>query len=338
MDRTVSQDDITRVLAEMDRKKKKESDDADTMAASESVSAIGTNTPMTLLIDIRQAIGDQTEVLRKNQELMIYQMEEAKRMHTEAIAYMQEMSTLLRQPPMSAVGPMQQLSLGPSGQGTINTMDNGNKKWYHVGTEVDNSNKMMACLLIQLERIASRNMGSRQGSTLDTKAMELKDWVSVIKAVAKAESTVTDREGKLTIPKITSSEGQHVMNIVASPTPGRHVMCKPEHFNDITTNCPGITGCLEEIRIRILKCPGVIGRQRAKALASIPYPYIDENQDIIQNEVTNKEIGNTIVIGKVDKLNVPQTDIYVSQILKYNQRPMIAVETATEYSTKRTTL
>jgi len=334
----VSQDDITRVLAEMDRKKKKESDDADTLAASESVSAIGTNTPMTLLIDIRQAIGDQTEVLRKNQDLIVYQMEEAKRMHTESIAYMQEMSMLLRQAPISSIAPAQQSSLGSIGSSRVNIPDSTSKKWYHVGTEVDNSNKMMACLLIQLERIASRNMGSKQGSTLDTKAMELKDWVSVIKAVAKAESTVTDREGKLAIPKITSSEGQYVMNIVASPTPGRHIMCKPEHFNDVTVNCPGITGCLEEIRIRILKCPGVVGRQRARALASIPYPYIDENQDIIQNEVTNKEIGNAIVIGKVDKLNVPQTEIYVSQILKHNQRPMVAVETAAEYSTKRTTL
>lgn len=337
MDRSINKDDVTRVLAEMDRMKKRETDEAEAAAAIESAAAMGTNTPMTLLMDIRQAISDQTDVLRESQKLMVFQMDESKRMHNETIAYMQEISQLARQSPMSMIPSTSQSFIATTNNSRIGTPDDDDKR-YHFNTVVDKNHQMMACLLIQLEQMASRNMGTKQGSALDTTSMELKDWVSVVKSAAKAESSITAKEGKLELPKTTSTEGQHVLNIVTSPSPGRHIRCKPEHFNDISVNCPGITGCLEELRLRILKCPGVVGRRRAKVLASIPFPYVNENGDIIQAEVSNKEIGNSIVIGKVEKLNVPQKDIYMSQILKHNQRPMIAVETAAEYSTKRTTM
>lgn len=337
MDRTVNQDDISRVLMQMDRMKKQELDDTEAAVAAASVSAIGTNTPMTLLVDIRQAISDQTKAMLRGQDIMLQQMEESKRMHSETIAYMQEMSDLLRRAP-TAVAPTYQLPLRTGGTGGATTPDAATPVYYHQGDIVNDGPKVMACMLIQLERISSRNMGSTPGMPLDTVAMELKDWVSVIKSIAKAESTVTERTGKLTIPKITSSEAQHILNIVTSPTKGRNVMCKAEHFNDITTNCPAMTGCMEEIRTRILRCPGVIGMQRARSLAHIPFPYVDDNGDVIKVEPTKKELGSVIMADKVSRLNVPQREVYITCILRDGDRPITAAEKAADYSTKRTTI
>lgn len=336
MNRTVNNDDISRVLAQMDRMKKDEADIAEATAAAASVSAIGTNTPMTLLIDIRQAIGDQTDVLKRNQQVMIQQMEQSEKMHSESIAYMQELSELLRRTPVATLPHHLPTRLGTSTGN--NTPEDVAIMYYHQGDVVDTNMKLMACMLIQLERISSRNMGPVAGATLDTVSMELKDWVSVIKSITKADCNVTDKPGKLSLPKITSTEGQYVLNVMTSPTKGRNVMCKGEHFNDIATNCPAMTGCMEEIRIRILRCPGVIGMQRALALASIPFPYIDDNGDVIRVDVAKKGLGSSVLADKVSRLNVPQRDVYITCILRDGDRPMIAAGKGADYSTKRTTI
>lgn len=334
MNRTVDEDDISRVLMQMDRMKKQRLDDTEATTAAASVSAIGTNTPMTLLVDIRQAISDQSKLITQHQDLVLQQMEESRKMHSETIAYMQEMSELLRRAPVAATSTYQ-LPVRTGGSGGANTPDDAPAVYYHLGDVVSDGPKVMACMLIQLERISSRNMGNTPGMPLDTVAMELKDWVSVVKSIAKAESSTTERTGKLTIPKITSTEAQYVLNIVTSPTKGRNVMCKAEHFNDITTTCPAMTGCMEEIRTRILRCPGLIGMQRARSLASIPFPYVDDNGDVIRIEPTKKELGSIVIADRVSKLNVPQKEVYITCILRDNDRPITAVEKAAEYSTKR---
>lgn len=333
MDRTANQDDITRALLNFDRMKKQQLDNIEADAAAASVSAIGTNTPMTLLVDVRQAITEQTKVLMRTQEIMLQQIEESKRMHSESIAYMQELSELLRRAP--TVTPTYQLPIRGGSNTPTHASDVAAPVYYHQSDIVNDGPKVMACLLIQLERISSRNMGVTPGMALDTVAMELKDWVSVIKSIAKADSRVTERSGSLTLPKISSTEAQYVLNIVTSPTKGRTIMCKAEHFSDIATNCPAMTGCMEEIRIRILRCPGVIGMQRARSLASIPFPYVDDNGDLIRAEPSKKEIGSMVVTDKVMKLNVIQREVYIISILRDGERPMVAAERATGYSTKR---
>ena len=62
-DRSVNMDDVARVLAQMDRKKKHDAAASEAAVSAACASAIGSNTPMTLLVDIRQALGDQTKSL-----------------------------------------------------------------------------------------------------------------------------------------------------------------------------------------------------------------------------------------------------------------------------------
>lgn len=332
MDRTINNDDVARVLAEMDRKKKAEENAEENSIASQAASALGTNTPVTLLMDIRQAISDLTSVVSRQQDYVLQQMEAAERRHKETLAYMQQLSDSIVKLSYQPQSSMPIRSTKPNVATEITE-----SSYYHGGVEIKNSHQMMACVLIQLERLISRNVPAPDSGSLDTISMDIKEWTAVLRGVCKAESSITSKSGKLALPAISQTESTFVLGVVTAPTHGRNVMCKPDHISEIIHNCPGVAGCIEEVRVRILKCPGLVGYQRALSLASIKFPYVNPDGSLAIVPVSIKEIGSRSVMDKVAALNNPQKELYITQILRDNERPMKAVMEATNYTTKRTT-
>lgn len=324
MNNTISQDDISHVLMNMDRKKKDERDTAEAYTSSRVTSAIGTNTPMTLLIDIRQSMGELVDAIKTQQEIISHQMQEQQRMHMETIAYIQQLTDAVVKTSAQAPVRLPAHDLRQSIESQVR------QDYYHGKDKITTSAHVFACIFIHLERMISRST-SYQGSTaLDTTIMELKDWANVVKAVTNAESRQTETQGKLELPKVTSEECKHVLSILASTVPGRGVSSKAEHFSDMAAFCPAVISCTEEIRCRILKCPGLLGQQKSSALMSIEFPYAKDGVILFVKKIP-KSLGSRTVLDSVLKLSSKRRDLYAGYILRDLEVPINAVTRAEEY-------
>lgn len=317
MDRSVHADDIARALQNMDRAKKNEDDIIEAETALKAASSIGTNTPVTLLIDIRQSLGDLTDAVKVQQDLMRLQMEDSRRMHKESLAFMKELTDAVNKAQISSMSahtwqPGVRMSVEPEGA----------QRYYHNGDVITMPAHVMACVLIHLERTASKSMTYPQTGTPDTMVMGLKEWVTVVNAVSKAQSVQTSSSGKLTLPKMSTEEVRYVLGIFASTVESRVVSTKPEHFSDIVSHCPGFTGCMEEIRQRMSKCPGLIGQQRSTSLASLEFPYV--KGDALMFHPKPPKVGSKVVFDIALKFTAKQKDSYASYILRDGMAPLAA--------------
>lgn len=317
MDKTVREDDIARAIRNMDRAKRSEVEAAEASTALKVASSMGTNTPITLLVDIRQSMGELTEAVKVQQELTKLQINEDKRMHMESLAFMKELTDVMSK---MQVAPMSAYNRPLATRTSVET--EVPQRYYHGSDAVSMSAHVIACVLIHLERTASKSMTYTQTGAPDTMVMGLKDWAAVVNAVSKAESTQTPAPGKLVLPKMSSEEVKYVLGTFASTVESRVVSTKPAHFSDICAHCPGVTGCIEEVRLRMSKCPGLIGQQRSISLASLEFPYVKEDALIINPKPP--KLGSKVVFDMVLKFTAKQKEAYASYILKDGMIPLNA--------------
>jgi len=266
MDNTIKEEQIQNVLRNFDRQKHQEVNTRASLRSLEVVSAIGTDTPLTVLVDIRQLLIEVSNEARQNRELLLQSHELNQKHHRESLGYLQQLSDDIRSTHQSAAVQL------PMRQAVSNSQSSGDA-YYYRGDEIKTTQSLVGCILLHIDAAVSKLTPIEIGS-MDTTVMELKDWTAAVRILKDADSSMTPHTGVLKLPNFNSTESRYSLNIVANPVQGRVTVCKLEHISDIVTTCPGIMNCVEEIRLRILECPGIISATRAKRLASVSYPFV----------------------------------------------------------------
>ena len=137
-DRTLPTHNIQEGLKNFDRKKESQRrDDANAEALNIS-SAIGTETPMTVLIDIRQCICELTNVIRKSNEDAALREEDASRRHNEVLAYISDIGDTLRKHRPESQGH----TVGASRAQTPSKQEQ--REYYYGGDKLSTKNAVVA--------------------------------------------------------------------------------------------------------------------------------------------------------------------------------------------------
>ena len=336
MDETIKPEDIASVLKQFDRQKESEQYSTASSNAREVVSSIGTDTPLTVLLDIRHIMTELcTEIRKRNErddemsQLMFkfvrQQKESDDQRHREMLAFMNKLSK-------SGVHVPTPLPPSVSAQMKSLSISDSNDKYYYKGDEIKTSQAIIGCFLLHLDLIVSRNLPV-SNDTSDTVVMELKDWSSAVTILREAESNNTPSTGILTLPKKTSEEAIQTLDVIASPISGRSVVCKTEHIQSLILNCPTISNCVEEIRQRALLCPGIISSSRLRNLSALDFPYVTREGVLNIVNTAPKPRGSNILHEKIKQMNAHQKKIYAQLVLANGHKSIIAATTALECKT-----
>lgn len=336
MDNTISPDKINDILKQFDRQKQSEEYGTASKTTREIVSAIGTDTPITVLTDIRHIMSEINMAIReqnqKSDEMMQFMLETMKKQqqsndqqHREMLAFINKLSESTNRVHIPQ-------SPGISSQMKSLSMMEPNDKYYYKGDEIKTSQAIIACFLLHLDILICKMM-PMQNDISDTSIMELKDWSSAVTILREVDSKSTPNQGVLSVPKKSADESINALDIIASTVPGRTVVCKTEHIQSLMNTCPTISNCVEEIRLRALACPGIIASSRLRRLSAISFPYVLRDGMLNIIDSPPKSIGSVILHDRVKSMNAHQKKIYAQLILGNSKKPMIASNVALECKT-----
>lgn len=308
---------VTEALKRFDRKKDSEDAAEANAEALKISSAIGTETPITVLMDIRQCIREQSELLRGlNDKLVEAETCNATR-HREILALMCDISDGVK--------------LGTSTGAAHNLSTPGSlspaaavREYYYGGDKLATKNSVAGCVLMQMFNAAQRHSPDGAPHQADTMPMDLRSWSSLVSIVVEAESNITQVKGKLALPKQSTYESTTASELVSSTTQGRMTVCKLENFKRLQDECPAVSSSVEEIRRRVVACPGLVSQAKCRVLSRIGYPFVTKDGSFNITDSHANKGGSEIVVSKVSHFNVPQKKVYAVRVLKDGMKPMMA--------------
>lgn len=82
-------------------------------------------------------------------------------------------------------------------------------------------------------------------------------------------------------------------------------------------------GQVEEIRKRLVKCPGLVNANKTLALAQLRYPYVTPEGVLNINTEGGGTKVTQVVVNLVKSMNQPQRTAYATAVLK-GERPIVA--------------
>ena len=320
MDYTVDRKVIDTVLRNFDRRKDDELRNQATSSALEAAAAVGTSTPTTLLADIRSCIVELTGVLKTTNEEARERATQDERRHQEVLAFVSEINNNMGK--LSVGSPQQPFSYStPRRLATPQEQ----RKYYYGGDELKTKESIIGCVLMQMYKAASNQTFHSNTVESDASLMELKDWSSVVSITSQALSVVTPTQGKLSHVKASSVEATTACELAASTVSGRMAVCKLEHIRRLQNECPTIMQIVEEVRLRITLCPGLVSVARTRMLISMGFPFVNNDDTLNMTRVGEREGGSKVVVDTVSQLNIPQRKVYAMNILRDQMKPIIAV-------------
>lgn len=323
---TVDSAKIAGILRTFDRRKDHEKYNTEASKIVEATAAIGSDTTLSVLLDIRKSMIDLTTSLNEHTVTIRDQQEKSQRNHSEVIAYLDQILECSRSMPVSN-------TIGIAGTTPAPTLVS--QVYYHFNTVIKTGTILVASILLRVHDLIQRCAPATAPGNMDAMVVELKDWVSVIGLVHRATSTVTKVAGKLTMPKPGSGEYATALSIVGSPSQGRNTPLQPQHVHDLTVRCPGIMSIVEEVRLRIIACPGLVGHQRARCLASVEYPYVDTDGALTYTD-GDVSTGSRAVMNIVRTMKASQRALYTARVLEQGMVPIRAANTVMSESVKPT--
>lgn len=321
MDNSIKPEDYETVLRKFDRRKEHENFTNSNNASRQVAAGVGTETPLTVLIDIRNLLSDVSNKLDVNNELLTELLKDNRSFraedvatrdehHKATLAYMQQLSDSMSSGIRSdAVS----LPYRPPASAT----KAGNKGAYHFyrGHEIKNPEAVIGCILMHLDILVSNAVD--QHDSPDPVIMDLPQWMT---AVSIIKSTNKD----LKFVKMSSFETSQALDIIASTVPGRSVTIQPSHITELSNNCATIIGHTELVRNRLLQCPGIISINRVRHLAALDYPYVTMEGTLNLKTTMPRITVSNAVIDAVKQLNVVQKKAYASKVLNEGAKPLMA--------------
>lgn len=303
---------LRRALENMDRRKAEEDVTSAAKSALDAAAAVGTDTPLIILRDIRALMIGIHKSIQENMELSLQR-------HTEIIATLQDMGRKGGELYTSYGYQTPRSSLGPQ-------IDSAHKRtFYHWDSKVSTGSQVIAVILMQFDALIQNSGQVPNTGDNDVVVLDLKMWSSCVSKLAASESCQTPHRSKLDLPKPTHHETIAALEIVSSTEAGR---CQPFRIPEakrLQQSCISILGIVEEVRQRILKCPGLLPEGRRQRLAHLSFPYITKD-DCLNVSATchNYTKAGPFVLNSVPKLKEDAKKRYASEVLSKGTAPVMA--------------
>ena len=310
---------LQEAIRDMDRRKVQ--DEVDTAAKSglDAAASIGTETPMVVLRDIRRCITDLEEVMREKEHMEQEREKRREERHVELIATLQRMTI---QTPSAGGGSRN--SVSRDSIGSMSTI--GEKRiFYHYDTKITTGAQIVAAVLMQFDKLLqnSGQLPHTEGS--DAAILDLKGWSSPILKVVAVESSVTVTRTKVDLPKPTQQESITTLEIVSSTIQGRAPPFRVADAFRLQQECVGLMGIVEEVRQRLIRCPGILPDGRRERLAHLRFPYITRDEDLnISMAGEGFARASPVVTDSVPKWKDDAKRAYISEVLGKGTKPIIA--------------
>ena len=179
---------------------------------------------------------------------------------------------------------------------------------------------------MQIYNAVVRQTAETTQHQVDATPMELKHWSTLVSIVAEAESNITHTKCKLVLPKQSTHESITASELISSTVLGRNAWCKLEHLRTLQDECPSVMACVNEIKDRVIACPGLISLSRFKRLASVSFPIVTRDGTLNISDVSGSKGCTKMVLGTVSVLNVPQKKQYAVKVLRDGVKPLVAAK------------
>lgn len=329
MDHSIKPDQYEDVLRNFDRKKEREQHRSSNTMGRNVAANVGGETPLLVLMDIRDILSSMSSRIEENnntmRDLLIHlnnarddDVIRADQRHKESLAYMQQIADRIGSTSVtSSVAP----SVATLGNSMV-TPDVKNMHYYR-GTQIKSPEAVVGCVLMHIEMLVSNNvMDGRRDSVADAGVMDVDDWASAVRNVRKTDS--------YKLMTMASYDTKHTLDIVATTVQGRPVTLQIEHLNDLCNKCPSLMTTVDEIRKRLIKCPGLVTPNKTKHLSMITFPYTTNENQLNLSTNDSATTGSPTVIDRVKTMKKNQRDVYALEILKNGKKPMQASIIATK--------
>lgn len=311
-------------VADMDRRKVRDEVSSAAKSSLDAAASIGTETPMVILRDIRRTIIDIQNLMIEHErnEVMRNTASEAQRQiqHNELIATLQQLNMQSQPDAMSYHRSTSRASIGSAP---------GKRQFYDSDVEIKTGAQVVALVLMQFDKVLQNSGQLPSTSNSDAVILDLKGWTAPVLKVSGVESSVTHNRGKLALPKPSQLETVNALDIAASTEMGRSQTVRVTDIVRLQHTCPAIIGIVEEVRQRIMKCPGIIPEGRRQRMSHLKFPYVTREQELNVVAIPeNYAKAGPLVVDSVPKLKDAAKKVYVSEVLEKGVAPVIAYNRA----------
>jgi hypothetical protein len=315
-------------ILNMDRRKVQDEVTSAAKSGLDAAASIGTETPMVVLRDIRRCITDLSETIREREEAEREREARAEARHTEMIATLQ--SIAIRASVGGGSGP--RTSLSRESTSSI-WADEEKREFYHYKIKVNTGARVIAVILMQLDTVLKNSGQLPTDAPQDSVILDLKGWTSPILKVAGVESTVTTVKTKVELPKLSQEETVKALEKVSSTIEGRSQPFRVADAVQLQESCSGVIGIVEEIRQRLIKCPGILPESKRTRLAYLKHPYVTREGDLNISMIADgfAKAGPVVVDG-VAKFKDDVRKFYISEVLGKGTVPILAFNKSKKFN------
>lgn len=310
-------------ILDMDRRKVQDEVASAAKSGLDAAASIGTETPMVILRDIRRCIVDLSELIREREQSEQEREIQAERRHNEMIATLQRITIQA-----SAASGGSRSSVSRESIGSVNGAEE-KRFFYHYHTKITTGAQIVSIVLMQLDKVLENSGQLPTDASSDAVILDIKGWSSPIIKIAAAESAVTSNKLKLELPKLSQQETTDALNIVSSTIQGRGQSFRIADMSTLQEKCAGLLGIVEEVRQRIIKCPGMIPEGRRTRMAYLKWPYMTREGELNVGMVSSEFVrAGPLVTDGVPKLKDDAKKFYISEVLGKGTAPILAFNKA----------
>lgn len=278
-------------------------------------SQLGSETPITVLVDIRgilSSINASLHQVAKGRELQEKRTEER---HQELCTLLLSASTL--QTPMAET-----LSSPPAG---ARPGAPGKPKFYFGSVSITSGIHAIGCILMHLDKMMSSHHDLTSVTRTDTTFIDIKDWCNLAGYLLNA-----DKKSKagLRIPKPSDDDFKTVCSHLASPMEGRRPACDETQIHGLIGRCPEVMNTVEWVRQSVVKCKGVLSPAREFKWKCIEYPFVTDGAELKLTVPAKKVVSKRQFHDTVSALKVTDLKRYMELILTSSVPPAEALRRA----------
>ena len=326
-------DALQDTIQRLDRMKSDEDHTRLTNESRVAASSLGSPTPMTLLCDIRSELETiRREVVDTNTTLLKYIKQRqdddadvvasARQRDDDVNKILKSLAdvTLSQQRPSSQYAETSRSSTPMSPRSYVPSKQD----YFYMSKRIATNWDVVACIMCQLDALIAINVVP--DNIPDLTVMEFNTWVAMCKDVCKTASTCTLSQGVLDMPKVNHPEMSLCRTVIGSTAQGLVSRFTLENLVKICDECPAVMSTINEVRLRLVKCQGLIGRSRTRRMLSVNYPFVTQAGDLNIAECNDMAIGSKAVLDAVAGFRTTQKnrEMYITEVLTNRRQPMAA--------------
>lgn len=261
----IEEDDLKARILSISKKSQADRDRDSAGRARGIASAIGTETPATVLPDIRDINNNVLRVLEQIRDVQLEAENNAAIRH-------KELCTLL-------VGVIDSGSVkgGVQHDNLTHASSHTTGKYYYGPTCLNSGVHAISCVMTHLDIMTTEHPAFSKIQNSDSTFMDMKDWHVLVGYVLNANKSA---KAGLRVPRPSDEDFKIVCKTLAASAVGRRPKCQPHSIRSLLTECPGIMNTVEWTRRALISCRGVLSPEREHRFSHIVHPFINEDSDL----------------------------------------------------------